>query len=116
SLNEGRVEATPAYRQHLELCLVCRNCESVCPSGVHFGRIMEAGRAQLYSSARLSLAERVFRRLAFKELLPHRARLRVMFAALRAYQRSGLQRLIRLTHVLPRRFADAESLLPDLPP
>jgi glycolate oxidase iron-sulfur subunit len=115
ALNEGRFEATPAYRRHLELCLVCRNCESVCPSGVHFGRIMEAGRAQLYARASLSRAERMFRRVAFHALLPHPKRLRAMFGALRVYQRSGLQRLVRASGLLPAALAQAESLLPDLP-
>ena len=113
ALNEGRLEATPAYRQHLELCLVCRNCESVCPSGVHFGRIMEAGRAQLYERAALSWADRLFRTVAFQALLPHPGRLRAMFAAILLYQRSGLRRLVR--PLLPRRVADAEALLPALP-
>jgi glycolate oxidase iron-sulfur subunit len=115
ALNEGRVEANEAYRRHLELCLVCRNCESVCPSGVHFGRIMEAGRAQLYERASLSMGERLFRRLAFKELLPHPMRLRALFATLLIYQRSGLQRLVRASKLLPPALADAESLLPGLP-
>jgi glycolate oxidase iron-sulfur subunit len=115
ALCDGRLEATPAYRQHIELCLVCRNCESVCPSGVAFGRIMEAGRAQLYDRARLSVGERLFRRLAFRELLPHRGRLRALFAAALVYQRSGLQRLARGSGLLPRRLAAAEGLLPDLP-
>jgi glycolate oxidase iron-sulfur subunit len=115
ALSNRRVEANDAYRQHLELCLVCRNCESVCPSGVHFGRIMEAGRAQLYSAVRLSFGERLFRRIAFRELLPHPRRLRGMFAVLLAYQRSGLRSFVRRTRVLPGPLADAESLLPDLP-
>jgi glycolate oxidase iron-sulfur subunit len=115
ALIEGRVESNAAYRQHIELCLVCRNCETVCPSGVHFGRIMEAGRAQLYEQASLSVGERLLRRIVFKELLPHRARLRALFAALTVYQRSGLQRLLRATRVLPKALADAESLLPELP-
>jgi glycolate oxidase iron-sulfur subunit len=121
ALNEGRVEPNEAYRQHIELCLVCRNCESVCPSGVHFGRIMEAARAQLYESeyesekARLPLAERIFRRLAFHELLPHRIRLRVLFGLLTVYQQSGLQALIRASRLLPAPLAEAESLLPELP-
>ncbi len=115
ALNEGRVEANVAYRGHIEQCLVCRNCESVCPSGVHFGRIMEAGRAQLYERADLSWRERLFRRAVFKELLPHRGRLRAMFGALLIYQRSGLQRLVRALRVLPPALAQAESLLPDLP-
>jgi glycolate oxidase iron-sulfur subunit len=113
ALNEGRLEPTPAYRQHLELCLVCRNCESACPSGVHFGRIMEAGRAQLYSLASVSRSERLFRWVAFRQLLPHRRRLRAMFAALLVYQRSGMQRLVR--PLLPPTLRDAERLLPPLP-
>lgn len=114
AFNEGRIDATDAYTQHLELCLVCRNCESVCPSGVHFGRIMEAGRAQLYARAQLSWRERLFRRVAFQELLPHASRLRTLFAGLLAYQRIGVQRLVRASRLLPGPMADAESLLPDL--
>ncbi|MDQ3812124.1 MAG: (Fe-S)-binding protein [Chloroflexota bacterium] len=113
ALTEERVEPTPAYRQHIELCLVCRNCESVCPSGVPFGRIMEAGRAQLYAQTRLAWHERVFRRLAFIELLPHKARLRALFGVLLAYQRSGLRSVLR--PLLPGPLRDAEALLPELP-
>ena len=115
ALNEGRVAVNDAYRTHLELCLVCRNCESVCPSGVKFGRIMEAGRAQLYERASLSPGERLFRRVAFRELLPHPGRLRALFGALLIYQRSGLQRLVRASRLLPGVLAQAESLLPGLP-
>lgn len=115
ALNDGRATANAAYKEHLERCLVCRNCESVCPSGVPFGRIMEAGRAQLYTQAPLSPGERLFRRLAFHELLPHQGRLRALFGMLLVYQRSGLQRLVRSTRVLPGPLRAAESLLPPLP-
>ncbi len=47
SLVEQRIAATPVALQHLELCLQCRNCEAVCPSGVPFGRIMESARAMV---------------------------------------------------------------------
>jgi glycolate oxidase iron-sulfur subunit len=115
ALDEGRVEPNAAYREHIELCLVCRNCESVCPSGVPFGRIMEAARAQFFRLAPLSIRERIFRRLVFTELLPHPTRLAALFAALLVYQRSGLRRLVRTSRLLPRHLAQAESLLPDLP-
>src|SRR6185312_12437410 len=45
--DEGRVPLDETFAGHMELCLQCRNCEAVCPSGVPFGRIMEATRAQL---------------------------------------------------------------------
>lgn len=115
ALNEGRVEANASYRQHIEQCLVCRNCESVCPSGVPFGRIMEAGRAQMYDRIQLSWTERLFRRLTFREMLPRPDRLRLLFAALRLYQLTGVQRLVRASGLLPRPLAHAESLLPSLP-
>ncbi|HUE67971.1 MAG TPA: 4Fe-4S dicluster domain-containing protein, partial [Candidatus Acidoferrum sp.] len=33
--------------KHVDLCLGCRTCEGVCPSGVPYGRIIEAGRADV---------------------------------------------------------------------
>src|SRR5207244_1507013 len=44
---EGRAELTPGLARHLDLCLGCRACETACPSGVPFGQLLEATRAQL---------------------------------------------------------------------
>src|SRR2546422_853671 len=44
---EGRIELTETFARHLDLCLGCRACESACPSGVRFGSLLEATRAQL---------------------------------------------------------------------
>ncbi|GAC1313853.1 MAG: heterodisulfide reductase-related iron-sulfur binding cluster [Chloroflexota bacterium] len=115
ALADGRVEPNARFREHIDQCLVCRNCESVCPSGVPFGRIMEASRAQLFDRADVSWRERLFRRVTFKEVLPRPDRLRAMFTALRVYQRSGFQRLVRASGLLPAPLARAEGLLPDLP-
>ena len=38
---EGRTALTDRMRRHLELCLDCRACETACPSGVHYGRLIE---------------------------------------------------------------------------
>ena len=46
AMAEGLVEPTPNAIGHLDMCLQCRNCEAVCPSGVPYGRIMEGARAR----------------------------------------------------------------------
>src|SRR5262245_52005754 len=44
ALEEGRLDPTPAVVQHLDRCLGCRACETACPSGVEYGRLIEAAR------------------------------------------------------------------------
>jgi glycolate oxidase iron-sulfur subunit len=44
ALEEGRLEPTPAVVQHLDRCLGCRACETACPSGVEYGKLIEAAR------------------------------------------------------------------------
>jgi glycolate oxidase iron-sulfur subunit len=46
-LATGRLEAEPALVEHLESCLGCRACEPVCPAGVPYGELIDAGRALL---------------------------------------------------------------------
>src|SRR3990170_4013941 len=112
AVTEGRAAPTPALVRHLDLCLQCRACETACPSGVHFGRIMESGRAMLVEQGHLPFAWRL-RVWLLRQLFPYPKRLRALFFLLRLYQRSGFQRLLRATRllrVLPAGLAEAESM------
>ena len=45
---EGRLELNdPVFEEQMYQCLNCRACEAVCPSGVHYGPLVEASRAQI---------------------------------------------------------------------
>jgi Fe-S oxidoreductase len=109
---EGRIDLTERFKDHLYLCLLCRACESACPSGVQYGHIAEAARAQLGPPG--SPLGRGVLKLVFTQLLPYRRRLRFAFALLRLYQRSGLQRLLK--SFLPKKLRAMEELMPAIPP
>src|SRR2546428_7943955 len=63
---------TPSYVEHISLCLACRGCESACPSGVRYGRMVEDARAQIEGQARRGWMSRQVRRLVFGRLLQSR--------------------------------------------
>ncbi len=108
---EGRIELSARFADHLYLCLLCRACESACPSGVQYGHIAEAAREQLGPPG--SELGRGVLKFAFTQLLPYRRRLRLIFALLRLYQRTGLQRLARF--FLPKKLREMDALLPAVP-
>jgi glycolate oxidase iron-sulfur subunit len=119
ALADGRIGLSETVAEHLSLCLGCRACESACPSGVPYGHLIEAGRAELEARRPGPVWRRLVRRAALDVLLPRPALLRAAVGALRFYQRSGLQRLVRGTGLLrlfPTSLAASEALLPPLPP
>lgn len=113
-LAEGHQETNANFRKHIDLCLGCRNCETVCPSGVRFGHLLEAARGELVERERVGFFERALRWLVLKQIWQHPSRLNALFALMRGYQRSGLQRLVRATGVLRLlgRVGEMEALLP----
>ncbi|MBI5288234.1 MAG: 4Fe-4S dicluster domain-containing protein, partial [Chloroflexi bacterium] len=118
AIEDGRAQPTSALLGHLDLCLQCRACETACPSGVQFGRIMETARAQIAERSDPPLAWRL-RVAAMRQILPHPSRLRAATAALRLYQRSAVRGLVRRSGILqhlPGDLASAEASLPEMPP
>jgi glycolate oxidase iron-sulfur subunit len=111
---EGRLEPTPAYTRHLDLCLGCRACETACPAGVQFGSLLERARADVALRGRPS--HRRLTALLFAVFL-HPARLGAALGLARRYQRWGLRRLVRATGVLRRfpRLAALDALLETVP-
>ena len=119
SLAEGRIALSDSVVEHLELCLDCRACETVCPSGVPYGRLIEAAKAEIERQRPGHVGRRLFRWLNLGLLLGHPAMLRLGATALRLYQASGLQALARRSGIvswLPGTLSSWEALLPPLPP
>lgn len=113
----GLAEISPSYRQHLGLCLACRGCESACPSGVHYGRLIEAARTEIEAETapQRSWSERTIRDFVFRRLLLSHGWLKFAGALLYLYQASGLQSIARGSGVLKLlgKLGRIEHLAPD---
>jgi glycolate oxidase iron-sulfur subunit len=115
---EGRAELTPGLARHLDLCLGCRACETACPSGVPFGQLLEATRAQL-DRKRVRAPESSHATLEWAlSIFPHPDRLGALLWPLRLYQASGLSTLVRASGILApfKRLQAMDALLPRVPP
>lgn len=119
ALEDARAAVTPRLALHLDLCVGCRACETACPSGVSFGRILEHGRS------RLGGGRGPFPRLQdalYRRLLPRKRRLAVLARLAAFVQRTPLRRILarlREGDVLPaevRHALDVMTTIPARPP
>jgi len=113
---EGVATLNDTWVGHLDACLGCMACMTACPSGVDYGKLIEATRAQIERNYARSAYERLYRRMVLR-MFTRRGRLQALLLPLRLYQKAGLQAVARksgLLKLLPRRLRAMESLLPRL--
>ena len=114
---DGQAGMNSQWVGHFDTCLGCMACMTACPSGVDYGKLIEATRAQIERKYDRGWLERFYRRLIFA-VFTRPDRLHRMRLPLLLYQRSGLQRLVRRSGVLqllPKSLQAMEALLPQLP-
>jgi glycolate oxidase iron-sulfur subunit len=104
-----------SFVDHIDKCLDCRACETACPSGVQYGKLVEYARARIAQEYPRPLFSRLTRNFVFRHLLPYPQRIALAARLLRIYQRSGLQTLARGTGILHLLgLAGREALLPPI--
>ena len=104
---------TDSMVQHFDRCLGCMACVTACPSGVRYDRLIEDTRAQVERRHPRNRAERLLRGAIFR-LFPYPRRLRLLRGPLRAYQASGVRRLLGPLLARTPTLATLESLAPRL--
>ena len=137
AVDDGKIGLESAvFQEQMSQCLNCRACEAVCPSGVQYGIIMEASRAQIEQARAANatfspqpsalspqpsalparpLLQRVLRNAIFGVLFTDMRLFRAFSSSMALYQRSGVQWLARKSGVIKLLgMADIESLLPPL--
>jgi glycolate oxidase iron-sulfur subunit len=104
---------TDSFADHIDKCLDCRACETACPSGVEYGKLVEHARARIERDHPRSWLATVTRDFIFRHLLPDPHRIIDFARVLRIYQRSGLQTIARGIGVLKLLgLAERERFLP----
>ncbi|MFN0146682.1 MAG: (Fe-S)-binding protein [Dehalococcoidia bacterium] len=113
-IDEGRIPLTAGVQGHWDLCLQCRACEAVCPSGVPYGQIMEHARAQLDAAAPADRTQRRFRKVLLRQVVARPRVLAALLAPARMGANSPLRGLARRTGALRLlgRLGQAERQLP----
>jgi glycolate oxidase iron-sulfur subunit len=111
SIAEGRIELDDDAARHLDLCLGCRGCETACPSGVHYGRLIEGARSFVERNHRRGFADR-FKRRAVSAIFPYPNRLRALLAPLKLIDALHLRPALRA--IMPHTIRDWFDLLPPL--
>lgn len=113
---DGHMHAGVELRKQLDLCLGCRACEPACPSGVQYGSLLEQAKDGMEEHTKHPAWIEGIRALAFKHLFVNQKRMRLLGGAIRFYQKSGLQWLVRKTgllRILPDHMRHMEAVLPE---
>src|SRR5690606_28818744 len=98
AIADGDLEITKTFADEMSYCLGCLACQTACPAGVQYATLFEAARADIErSGVNQNLKRDFWRSLTLKLLFQRPALLRAAGAALRLYQRSGLEGFVRRT-------------------
>ncbi len=116
AVTDGRLELGPQVREHLDLCLDCRACETACPSGVQYGRLIEPFRVAMEQAAGdEGAAHDWFHRWILFGIFPNPRLMRRLLAPARIAQRLGLMTVaekLGLFRLLPTRLRRLATMLP----
>ena len=117
SLADGKLEASPAIRGHLDLCLDCRACETACPSGVRYGSLIESARNTIEhdEGASRRLVSRLLDFMMF-QVMPYPKKLRRWLTLARLGQAVGLDDFLRssgLDRLLPDALVKLQAMVPE---
>jgi len=107
ALQDERLPVADTSVRHIDLCLGCRACEAACPSGVHYGELLEATRDHIEKRYRRSPYQNFLRRFVIEKMFPVPWRMKLLLAPGRLMKR------LRLDRVLPQALRDSFALIPD---
>ena len=106
AVQDGRLALEDVAVKHIDLCLGCRACEAVCPSGVQYGNLLEHTRDHIEKNYQRSTFQTFLRRVAIEKVFPFPSRMKLALAPARFVRATGIEPL------LPKFARESLSLVP----
>lgn len=115
AIQDDRLPLDATTVKHLDLCLGCRACEAVCPSGVHYGELLETTREHIEKNYRRSFFQTFLRKIFIEQVFPFPWRVKLAIAPVQIARALGLGALLpEITAFVPK---DSRSVnLPEVSP
>jgi glycolate oxidase iron-sulfur subunit len=113
-VDRGEMPLDSTFVTHIDRCLDCRACETACPSGVEYGKLVELARGRIERDYRRPTIEQTTREVFYRRLLPFPWRMATLGRLLRFYQGSWMERAARRWGVLKMLGLETKSEL--MPP
>lgn len=117
SVARGEMELSPLFAEEMNFCLDCQACETACPAGVKYGRMVEAARVLVDEGGYIPKISLMLKRFALRKIVASRSALKFVSRLLWIYQKTGLQKIIRATGLLKlfsKNLFDIEKLSPSI--
>lgn len=117
AVTDGRLGMSNEVRNHLDLCLDCRACETACPSGVQYGQLIEPFKVAMQASAPPAMKASRLQTMILHHLFPYAKRVKLALLPARVMQKLGLLNLMEkvgLTKLLPPSLRRMQAMLPKL--
>ncbi len=115
---EGKIDVAEDLTSPIDLCLGCRACEAVCPTGVPYGAILEGAKETIQKNKQEKPLVKGIKRMLFQGVFPYPRRLKVFTSLVWIYQKTGMRKAVRLLRIpdrLPYHLGEFERVLPDAP-
>jgi len=115
SVARGEMEMSRIFADEMNFCLDCQACETACPAGVKYGRMVETARVVIDNTKYVSRAGVTIKRFALRKIVASRNGLKFVSRLLWLYQKTGLQKLVRLSRILKffsKNLSEIETLSP----
>lgn len=114
-VGEGRINDLSVIEEPFDLCLGCRACETVCPTGVEYGAILDSAKEAITKRKQFSTPVRLLRKTFLKQVFPSKKWMNFTGNAYWLYEKSGVQKVARKTGImekLPYNLGKFEAIAP----